>query len=575
MKGKIHTRVADSGETIYIYQNEMGKKIPLNSLYSPKLEAERFLEKYKNEKKVLVLIGIGNGALIKEWIKYESFYHIHIIEPYSDIRLDGEIEMIVKENPRVTFEYFEEFRLTTVQLRGVLNQYLGIETEILIHPHYSKTDIDLIKGLLNKIQQSVKILTINSNTILAYSRDWIVEPLLNLEYSPGLTKIDELKDKFAGEKAVLVASGPSLRENIEAVRKLGHSAYIFAAGSSANGLLNQGVTPDFVTSFDASVRNYEAHFKDSPYRGPLIVGSIVNADILKEHKGDAIFCLEAIDDVSRMSLSGMKPFPVLPSVALFTLQMIYFLGFSEVYLVGQDLALSEGKYYAEGVHEHAGMQNTKIELHVESNSGELVGTTHALNTFLETLVNLIQSMDKNKIKIFNLSKYGAKIEGAPYMSPEEIEYSGERKRVDLKLKPKASSQEGLQRAYELLTRLRRFAFETKKVKRKLRRYKGEDRNYNVEDLKLINQVITDLREHEVYEEIIVPQLPLTLNQIVNFFKYTLDKESITKEDIKDMVSKVQEMVDMTNVFLDKIIRDTRIKEYYKRLDQNFKISLDR
>ena len=65
----IHKEQSDSGQLIYSYEKN-GRKIALNSLYSPEKEIERFIKKIGDMKQhVIILIGFGNGELAKGLIK--------------------------------------------------------------------------------------------------------------------------------------------------------------------------------------------------------------------------------------------------------------------------------------------------------------------------------------------------------------------------------------------------------------------------------------------------------------------------------------------------------------------------
>lgn len=553
---------AESGESVFIYQHENGRKVALNSLVSPDKEAEKFLKPFLGEKKIYFLIGMGNGAIVKKWLEFGDFIHLFIIEPYDEIEIDEELRRKLEEHPKVSLQYYSELTDTTESFRSVLETFLGLDMQIVVHPNYDKTDTSYLKEITAKLIDSTKLIRINQNTEYLFQKEWVIEPLSNLEYLFNLTSLDHLKDCFKGEKAVLVASGPSLKENIEHVRNMQKSAYIFAAGSAVNGLLHHGITPDFVTSFDSSIRNYEAHFKDSTYQGPLIVGSIVNSNILKNHKGTAVYCVESIDHITKRVNKDAVEFTVVPSVAVFTLQVIYYLGFREVYLVGQDLALVNGQYYAQGVNNHAGSMNEKATMYVESNSGEKVGTTHALYAFLESFVSVIKSMDKSRITVYNLSKHGAKIEGAEYIPAESLNFSTERKKIDLRLNRAESSIEGVFAANKVIEELHQLLEEIKDVVRKLN-YVSND-YVTVADLKRVSKLFARVTKHSIFEEVVIHQFSFMMQQINNLFAYRLDKEEYTSEDLLTMVKEIKKMLSVMHRYLEDLLQEERIKEIQQK-----------
>ncbi|WP_339060491.1 6-hydroxymethylpterin diphosphokinase MptE-like protein [Tepidibacillus marianensis] len=241
MSEKILTLRADSGENVYAYGNENGKTIPLNSLYSPRLEAEKFIDKFFVEKKVYVLIGIGNSTLLKDLIESNGRYvHLYIIEPFNDIKPASDLQTIMLNNKEITFQYFDEVTLP-LRFSSIIENYIGIEVEILFHPHYKETNSPKITRIIEMLKESIKLVKLNQNTEILFQKDWIIEPLLNLKFTKELSSIEEVKNIFSGQKAFLVASGPSFKEHIQTLKKFQKNAFIFAAGSAVNALLNNGI----------------------------------------------------------------------------------------------------------------------------------------------------------------------------------------------------------------------------------------------------------------------------------------------------------------------------------------------
>lgn len=345
---EIQKEKSDFGEDILVYVQEgTSKRVPLNSTYSSKREAEKFVGKHI-DKNFFVLIGIGNGDIIRNWIESSGeYFHLLIIEPFDKVSLKSDLIELIQENENISFFYYSE--LTTLSIVDFFQITIGIETKILVHPHYDKTDLNYLSELIDHLSQAQKLVKMNRNTEFVFRKEWVIQPLLNLQYTKEMTPVDVLKNKFKGQKAILCSSGPSLRENIEFVQRMKDYAYVFASGSAVNGLINNGVEPDFSVVFDASKINYEAHFKDSNYQGILIAGATVTTEILEEHKGEALFCNINSDYITQYIHDKLDVFGASSSVSILAMQLIYYMGFSEVYLVGQDLALLNGHYYAEGV----------------------------------------------------------------------------------------------------------------------------------------------------------------------------------------------------------------------------------
>ncbi|MGC5324880.1 motility associated factor glycosyltransferase family protein [Brevibacillus sp. SYSU BS000544] len=567
MTYNIISQLADSGDSVYVYQDVSNQKnVPLNSLYSPEKEAEKFLRKVEIHNKVIILIGSGNGAVIRKLLdSTEKFIHLLVIEPFKGIFLDTEL-FSDKEN--VTFFQYESMsHLTFLEF---IQDFNSVETELLIHPNYDRTESNLLHKIIMELTQTIRLARVNQNTQENLRKEWIIEPLLNLEYNAELTPLQELKDLFIGEKAILVASGPSMKELIPFVKNAQKSAYVLAAGSAINGLLHHDIVPDFAASFDSSQINFEAHFKDTKYSGPLFVGSIVNNDILKYHKGPTIVARLSGDHITKRALPELMHFKSVPSVAVFGLQILQYLGFSEIYLVGQDLALVNGKYYSEGVKEHKGSINQKAELLVESNSGDQVPTTYGLYPFLHSFVELIKIIDKSKTKIFNLSKHGAKIDGAPYIEEDKVVFLEERKEIHFSVNPKVSSINGLTITDNILEEIKSFKKDLEKSKKDLDRLNPNV--VSVTDMKRVIRLFSRTRNHTIFEDVVTPQFSFVIQRISNIFQYKLEKPSYTSEDRLEMVTEIKKLFQIIDIFLESIMQDMRIIEVQNRIHDNIKQS---
>jgi hypothetical protein len=545
---------AKNNEEIYSFITE-AQHVCLNSNYSPKREMERFLSKYAG-KKFYIIIGIGNGSILKTWKSLNKDYNfLFIIEPYKEISLDPELKEFIKKEKDIYFQYYKDFN--PLILTEIIQRNIGIDTEIIIHPNYERTDVAYLKEISVHLAKSVKIAHMNKNTEQLFRKQWIIEPLLNLEYTMGLAHIDELKDRFVGETAFLIASGPSLKEQIPFIKMNQENAYIFAAGSSFNGLISNNIIPDFVTSIDAGQVNYDVHFKDSKYNGHLIVAGTVQSDILKNHKGPASIAQISIDNVTQKMLPGFKVFPSVPSVTVFTLQLLYFMGFSNVYLIGQDLALNkQNEYYSKGVKSMPQVEGRTPDLFVESNSGETVGTLYQLYSHLESFNNLLEFFDTEKMKVYNLSRNGAKIKKAPYVPFEHIELI---KRTEVKFnKTKVRrTVEGLNAVKSIMDDFVLLNDMVNKFEKTMQKLNFNSISDN--DLKKILKQFKKIRQIDIVEKIITPQLSFLIQRINNIFEISLNKSSFSLEDKRNIVSEIRKLIVNIRVIVQEVINDNRIK----------------
>lgn len=401
-----------------VNDTELKNSLSLNSEISPQKEIERFGQNLENNKNYII-IGSGNGVLLEYLIKHKLNSRFYIIEVFDEIDYEESYKIKLKES---NVNFFHNSKLNYIEISTAIRNSLGMQFDILLHPNYERLENNLIEPILEKIKMGITTATINKNTEKYFMYEWLSEPILNLSLTKEASSVFEYKQYFNDKPFILVSSGPSLIENIDFIIQNKEKAYIVASGSAVNGLLNNGINPDFVTVIDSSKINYTAHFKDSKYKGPLITAGTTNHSILKNHDGKLLITNLSQDTVTKETRSEIITIPTVPSVALYSLLLTHFLGASEVYLVGQDLALANGKYYASGVNEHSNMKNLGKIIEVENNHNEKVQTTLPLASTLESFNYIVSHIQKNnnKMKIYNLSMNGAKISGVPFKSTKEI-----------------------------------------------------------------------------------------------------------------------------------------------------------
>lgn len=560
MNYTIRTVQSDSNRNVYVY-NKAGKATPLNSLYSPEKEAQRFLKKVSSLKNnFVVMLGYGNGELLEQLIESEMYkqnVHFLFIEPFKEILLrDAHKDIINSNRDKLTFAHYED--ITSLSFMSFLAEYIGIPTSIQIHPNYIKIEEPVIKNCLHVIHEGIQTKRISDNTEMRFAKDWVIEPLLNIENTKKAIKIHMLKDKFKGERAILVAAGPSLQQHIEFLKDNKDFFHIFVVGPALRVLLDHGIEPDYVLSMDAGQLNYDTHFKDIAFKGTLIYETISNSSIQKNHQGRLIVSKAKVDQVSSRFVDNL--FEVLkpsPSVAIFTLRVIIYGGFSEVYLVGQDLALVEGEYYAKGVKHHEVVQNEKEELIVTNNMGQPVGTTRPLKIFLETFEALIKTLPAD-IAIFNLSKQGAKIEGTIFIDENSIT-----KEMKNRITLDEEREEVLVDSSSIIKEfsgkvkgLQKQVFEAKDILDRLIR-KGV---VSANDMPKVVKDFGGIRNHPILEEVLLANVTFMFKRINNKFQLFDVKKSYLSQEYLGLITELETFYALISKLCTDIITDERVKK---------------
>lgn len=172
---------------------------------------------------------------------------------------------------------------------------------------------------------------------------------------PGIADLKDVAKKWGpgGAPAIVISAGPSLDRAIEALADPAtrEHAVLIATQTVLGTLLSRGIKPHFVVALDyheISRRFYEGLTADAVRGVTLVVEPKANPAILEAFPG-SIRCAgdDVLDAVLGEGLSRpMGEIPPGATVAHLAYGLARFIGCDPVILVGQDLAFTDGQYYA-------------------------------------------------------------------------------------------------------------------------------------------------------------------------------------------------------------------------------------
>lgn len=564
MDYQIYSQLSREGSAVYVYETA-GKKTALNSLYSPAKEVMRFIKEFEDiDKKFVVIIGIGNGLIVDRLIGSENFkknVHYLLIEPFPQVSLSKETQKLISQNKdKLSFFYLSGF--TAVIFSRFLSKFVSISTSIHVHPNYLRANKPIIENVIDILKEGIRVKKILNNTEQKFAVDWIIEPLLNTGNMEKSVNIHHFKDKFLGETAILVSAGPSLKEKIPFIRKMKDSCHIFCVGPALRPLLKNNIKPDYVLSIDSSRINFETHFNDLDYDGSLIFETMSNHNIQKQHKGNLIVSKAIGENVTSLLFNDNYGFPnSTPSVAIYTLEVIKYFGFNDVYLVGQDLALINGEYYSDGVKKHNGTDYSTVDLLVENNRGEKIETTMALKLFLDVFEWVISNFPQNSINVYNTSEYGAKIKGTEFVHTDKIISPSKRKK-EIAIssnfnKPNKSVDLFIGEFINDLKSLKETLMEEiEKVKRYI-----ESRKITSEEQFEMVIAFKEISENKLIEEVLLSNLTFIFDNIINKVIYFDQKEEYSNSDLFELTNELANLYEVIIKYIGEILKDSRIQQY--------------
>ncbi len=108
--------------------------------------------------------------------------------------------------------------------------------------------------------------------------------LANAELLRTSRDADDLAGRHPATRAIVVASGPSLKDQLDWLRNVRADHVVIAVNSALRPLRAAGITPDYVVAIDAHPA-LAAHVADVPATVPLVHGVAVHGDLLRAWPG--------------------------------------------------------------------------------------------------------------------------------------------------------------------------------------------------------------------------------------------------------------------------------------------------
>lgn len=462
-----------------------GKELYYHSRYYPEREAQTFASEQKAEEgDLVVFLGLGIG------------YHVKALLPR--LKLDSAI-FLTESRPEL-LRAFLEFHdwsailelpdvhllagpLSPAMLQRMAGAYIRPERysrrewlfvawppALRLEPRYYA---DARRLLREMVEQSRVVM----NTNVGISPLWRVNTWLNITHILSSAPVRLLHNAFVGQPWVVVSSGPSLEDAVEDLQAMQHCAVLCCVGSAYRYLLEHDIVPHFVVAIDSLHYNF-AHFENTGSEQTYLVFDPMLYPAILERNVEPRFVCNVTTDRSNPPMElfskvfgqvGTVPTAYSVSTACFSLGVIA--GAEPLILVGQDLSFQKGRTHASGTAYSEDI--TVVEEGSEGKRGRLTSSVGWYNGsytevesndggFAMSYVGWIpnirafeQLISGSGRRTFNVSRTGAKIEGAPFRPLGELrrEFSetfGIRQIIAERHQPFSSSPEKVRQLGELV-----------------------------------------------------------------------------------------------------------------------------
>jgi hypothetical protein len=311
----------------------------------------------------LVVLGFGAGYHVRALAeRMRRTGVIYVFEPDAGL-LRRVLERIdhsdwIRESNVVFLTDVSDTAAIAAATRGV-EGLLALGVQFLEHPSSRVRLGDRGRVFSERFTSVMRAVRTTVVTTLVQSEVTVRNLLMNLDRYATCAGIADLAGRGLGKPAIVVSAGPSLRRNIDLLRRPGarDRFIIIAVQTVLKQLLARGIRPHFVTALDyheISRRFYEGITPEQVDGVTLVAEAKANPAILEAFPGDVRligdhFLDQLLGEGLAPPLGTIRPGATVAHLAYY---LARHLGCDPVILVGQDLGFTDGQYYSAGAAIH-------------------------------------------------------------------------------------------------------------------------------------------------------------------------------------------------------------------------------
>lgn len=382
----------------------------------------------------IFIYGIGNALLLKRLCK-AHYQHIFVLEgnlellilALSKVDLGGElnlggIHLLDSEDPFAEFElsfYFNNpliLELHSLYGLFIQNSYY----EKFFHQQMLNADLLCLK-VINNVLNSKSVSA--PDAIFKTYKNFLFNAKTMLYNPPFQRLLSQRKKSF--KNAIVVSAGPSLSANLTLLKKYEENFVIFCVDGAYSVLCENGITPDYVINNDYAndaLKFFETDFKERT----MFLCSCFSAFEVVEFLKERNLCVILDPEDPNVKLNFLDDFGhIKPGlfVSYFAYCITMTLGFENVIMLGQDLALSkEGNSHTDGfslgVRVEVDFYEEYFEVEGFGGGGHKVLTHPVWNIYRIYLEDFIAN-HAHLATFYNVSQTGARIHNAVELSFKE------------------------------------------------------------------------------------------------------------------------------------------------------------
>lgn len=374
----------------------------------------------------IFVYGFGQGLGIVDLIEQYTGRLLMVYEP----DLDQFYRAIVAYDLTPLFDHpnFYYLAVGTEQLNSLFymaSLHMHNELAFVALRHYLESEMDVLREVREKFQKYNHTYESNQNTHALFQQDWVRNSMYQMGDMLNSPSIESLQGIYKGLTAVVVASGPSLQQDIDWIERMKPHAFVVAAGSSIQALVRHGIKPHLVATLDGGVINNKVFEAPETLEAPLLYASTSYYGITDRKTSGKIHAVMSNDTITQyyMGLNhsdiAMTPTPTVVGTAI---QAAIWMGATRIVLMGQDLSFPGNKFYADGVN-HVGESDNRnlvenAEVEIPNVNGGMNKTNVNFMFMKDALEKLFGSLPD--IEFINTTRNGASLAGTTWERIENV-----------------------------------------------------------------------------------------------------------------------------------------------------------
>lgn len=334
--------------------NLLYKDYPIHNMDGAINEAQKVIDSLninENDINTFIIFGLGFGYLLDEIHTKYSSSTIIVYEPNIQI-LRTVLEIVDFQNTLNAYN----IRITTNtnMLRNHMLNLCSSQSNLKVAylESYKQLYTSEMLDFVNQAHTTYKILKFNLNFMANSSMRFFEQIIEHLDKKIHLPEFGKLENKLANKPAIIVSGGPSLNKSIDIIKKYREKVCLFAVGTAFKTLKRNGINPDFVNIIE--LNNCSEQIANEDIENINFISEVYTNKTFFEKKYKHHFITFSHENPSNIwferlisDTSSYKKYETKGTVAYNALFCAKMAGCNPIILIGQDLAYTNGKLYAD------------------------------------------------------------------------------------------------------------------------------------------------------------------------------------------------------------------------------------